>query len=267
MHNRKIIDGKFIKIYQLNDFFYHVSLMLLEKFDNEKYEKTLFLLGVYCFDSIKDIKVNYNGFKIVVYQLEQLMAGGNWHNVNSIMENIKDADEIWDYDPLNIAYLNENKIKTNRFLPLLHTNSLKKIEENKNPYFDVLFYGLINDRRYRILKKIQSDLYNQIKINWVFGCVDMDKSIFETKIILNIHAFEPYHRQEQVRMFYPLINGKTIVSEASQVNNMEGCIIECPVDDISRTLLTVANTTIWKDFGPMASKEFETKSKRILDEQ
>jgi hypothetical protein len=266
INDAKIINGNYIKVYRLNDFFDHVVCMLLEHFDNKKYEKTLFAVGTYCFEPIQNIKNVFPDYKVIIYQLEQMMDGDNWHYSRKSIGNMEGADEIWDYDFINSEYLKHNNVKVNKILNLVYTDSLKKIQHNENPFFDVLFYGFMNERRYRILHKIQSDLYGKIKINWIYGCQEIDKYLENTKVVLNLHAFEPYNRQEQVRMFYPVINGKAVVSEISQMNNMDGCIIETSIDNISHVLMGVCKTNLWKDFGMQASKNFkELSAKKLLE--
>jgi hypothetical protein len=66
-------------------------------------------------------------------------------------------------------------------------------------------------------------------------------------------------------MFYPVINGKTVISEKSQVNNMEGCIIETEIKDLSNLILSVINSNIWYDFGKNAASNFEAKSRVTID--
>ena len=265
MQNPKMKNYEYIKIYQLNEYFDHVAEMLVEHFNKKEYDKTLFVLGMQVIMPISQIKDQNAGYKVIVYQSEQLMSGDNWHNVQMMIKHFKDADEIWDYDPINIAYLKQHNVRVNRHLPMLSTESLKRIDNKPNPYFDVLFYGYMNERRHKIIHQIQKELYNRIKLKWVFGTHDLDLDIADSKTILNLHAFEPYNRQEQVRMFYPVINGKTVISEKSQVNNMEGCIIETEIKDLSNLILSVINSNIWYDFGKNATSNFESKSRAIID--
>ena len=91
---------------------------------------------------------------------------------------------------------------------------------------------------------------------WIFGTVDLDKYIEDSKIILNLRAFEPYNRQEQVRMFYPLINAKTIVSEKSQHNNMPECILEDNYENFPLLLKETLYSGRWRDFGEQAKQIF-----------
>lgn len=256
----KVITGQFIKIHELNKFFSHVTSMMLEHFDNPKYKNTTFLLGTYILEPVNEIKKLFPGQKIIVYQLEQLMAGTNWHDVRKTMLNIDGADEIWDFDYLNRAFLAENGIIVNRLVPILHTSALQKINIKDEPFFDVLFYGYMNERRFKIFHNLQQNLYNDIKINWIYGSCDLDKYIQDSKIILNLHAFEPYNRQEQVRMFYPIINYKTVVSEISQHNNLSGSIIESSIDDLANTIKCVCRSDVWREFGKQAEINFRQKT-------
>ena len=261
-----MISGKFIHIHSVNIFYDHVEQMLLEHFDNEQYKDCVFLLGTYCREPVSKTKLLYPNKRIITYQLEQLMGGNNWHNVENTINNLKSAEEIWDYDPINVSYLKYFNIEVKKIVPMLYAQSLKRIPKNDNPFFDVLFYGFMNQRRFNIFNKIQSELYGQIKLNWIYGSTDIDKHIADSKIILNLHAFDPYNRQEQVRMFYPVINGKTVISEESQHNNMNGCIIETNLNNISRTLLLAATTSIWKDFGTQAERNFYLLTKERLSD-
>ena len=86
----------------------------------------------------------------------------------------------------------------------------------------------------------------------------------DSKTILNLHAFEPYNRQEQVRMFYPVINSKTIISETSQLNNMPKCIIESDILNISKVILSVCKTNLWIDFGIQAEENFKKTSEEKI---
>ena len=77
-----------------------------------------------------------------------------------------------------------------------------------------------------------------------------------THIILNIHAYEGNNRQEQVRMFYPVINGACVVSERSARNYMDGCITECPLQYIPETIENILKNDMWKKLGDNAVYNF-----------
>ena len=73
---------------------------------------------------------------------------------------------------------------------------------------------------------------------------------------LNIHAYEGNNRQEQVRMFYPVINGACVVSERSARNYMDGCITECPLQYIPETIENILKNDMWKKLGDNAVYNF-----------
>lgn len=263
--NIKTIIGNYITIHQLNDFFGHVSAMLLEYFDIPKYNNVVFSVGTYIHIPFIKLKEQFPNKRIIIYQLEQLMGLSTWQSVSKIIENIKDASEIWDYDYLNTVYLETyHKIKVHRILPLLYTKSLERITSKDNPEFDVLFYGYLNERRFKIFQQLQAQLYGKIKFAWIYGSFDLDSHIANSKTILNLHATEPWNRQEQVRMFYPIINGKTNISEISQINNMPDEIIECHTDQLAQTILQVCNSDIWKTFGLQAKEKFYQRTQQYI---
>lgn len=266
--NFEIIKGNYIIIHQLNIFFNHVSLMLLEHFDTPKYSNTVFSVGTYIKISFKKLQEIFPNKRIIIYQLEQLMDLPTWQSVSEIVENIREANEIWDYDNLNVLYLkNYCGIKVNKIVPLLFTKSLEKNLIKDNPEFDVLFYGFLNQRRFNIFNQLQNELYGKIKLIWIYGTFDLDKHIANSKVILNLHAAEPWNRQEQVRMFYPIINGKTVISETSQLNNMPNEIIETNTDKLSSTFLDICNSDKWKTFGLEAKENFKIRTQNFLDKE
>ena len=79
---------EYIKIYQLNEYFDHVAEMLVEHFNKKEYDKTLFVLGMQVIMPISQIKDQNAGYKVIVYQSEQLMSGDNWHNVQMMIKHL-----------------------------------------------------------------------------------------------------------------------------------------------------------------------------------
>lgn len=263
MHNSKIIHGKNISIYQLNDYYSNVTKMLLEYFDNDKHNE-VFILGNYIFENSDNIKKQFPKRKIIAYQLEQMMGtSNNWHSIQKTINNLKTYDEIWDYDELNIAYLKNHNINVSRLLPMLYTKNLKNIINDDDPKIDVLFYGFINQRRFNIIESLQKKLYGKIKLVWIYGETNLDQYIANSKIILNLHAFEPWNRQEQIRMFYPIINEKTVISEISQKNYLKDLIIESSIDNIVETIVNCCTNNIWRSFGKLSSLEFYNRTQLL----
>lgn len=262
MHNPKIIKGKHIEVYQLNDFFSDVTKMLLEHFDVPS-RSEVFVLGGYIFNSADKMRAMFPEKRLIVYQLEQMMGGPNWYGVSSTIENLKEYDEIWDYDPLNVKFLGWHGVKVDRVVPMLYCESLKNIKNSDEPKNDVLFYGFMNERRWKLMTEIQRKCYNEIEIVWKYG-KETNIHISDSKVVFNMHSFEPWNRQEQVRIFYPVINEKTVVSEQSQHNEFKNIIIESETKNITDVLMSVCRSDIWRSFGKLASEEYKRKTDKFM---
>ena len=209
----------------------------------------------------------YPGSRIIVYQLEQMVGSVTWHSVQRVIDHIRDADEIWDYDPLNATFLSWYGITVDRVVPMLFTERLHRLPLSPDPRTDVLFGGSLNDRRYQILTDLQRWFYGRVTFAWIFGFngSDFDRALADAKIVLNLHAFEPWHRQEQTRIFYPLINGRMIVSEASETNVFGDCIVEAAPEHLGETILHWLADDRWRAFGPAAADRYRESSRRWLD--
>lgn len=266
MNNPRYYFGNYIKIHQLSDFFDHVRIMLLEHFDKPHMQNTLFLVGTVSVFSVKHIRENNPGYKIIVYQLEQMMGGDNWNSVELLIKNMEGYDEIWDYDDLNVLYLSQKGITVNKVVPMLYTHNLDVATNKKNPSIDILFYGYLNERRAKIMKYIQSEVFHHLKIVWIFGTIDLIDYIEDSKVILNLHAYEPWNRQEQVRIFYSLINGKTVVSEPSQINYYGDGIVEAKPQDMPRVLKEVCYNGTWRTIGANGKQKFLDKTLKYLEQ-
>ena len=257
--NNLIASGRHIDIYLHNMFFMHVAEMLLEHFDIPEWENTLFLLDGHLFAGYEYYQKQFPGKRVIAYQLEQLFGpsgNNNFIDAKKSIEVLSTFPEVWDYDRMNVEVLRWHSVTVKRILPMVYTKRLDRIQSLQDPKIDVLFYGLLNERRWRIIEKIQRKCYGKLRLAWIYGDVDMDAHIANSKIILNLHAFEPWNRQEQVRMFYPIINGKTVVSEPSQTNYLEGMIIESDVNEMPDMLQDLCRTERWREFGIEARDKF-----------
>lgn len=256
-------EGKYISIHFPNKFFENVSNMILEYFDVPERKNDLIVLSP--LTTTKEFRNKFPGKRIVIYQLEQMLGCNTYHNVGWLCKFLEGADELWDYDPLNVAWLAWQGITVDRVVPMLYTKSLEwKTPAQENPDFDVIFLGLLGQRRHKIMDSIQKYSYSKLKFSWVFGDEDMEKHTQRSKISLNLHSFEPWSRQEQVRMFVPIINGRTVISEKSQLNVMEDLILECEKDKLGQFLCEVSNSDLWRTFGLKAKEKYIEKTVNLL---
>jgi hypothetical protein len=257
--------GKYISIHAQNKFFNNVAEMLLEYFDVPERNNNLFVLSSYIHNPVDKFRILYPKHKIIIYQLEQMLSCNTFYNPEKVAKNIIGADEIWDYDPLNIEWLSWRGIKVDRLVPMLYTKSLEW-KERKDPTLDLVFLGVMNKKRFDFFSNLQSRAYGKIKFSWVFGDEEMKQHIQNAKVSLNLHTFEPWNRQEQVRMFVPVINGHTVVSEVSQKNMMEGAILEVDQNNLADYLLEICYNNKWKEFGPTARNIFKDKTNILLQQ-
>ena len=251
----KDVKGKHIIVNCWNEWFEHPSKMVLEHYDNEEYDNTVFVLGSYCFHQIDFFRKTYEGRKIIIYQMEQLFSGPDehWVNVQGIIGNLQrlnrdDGDQIWDMCLANKSFLGEYGIAVDKVAPLKFTKSLEEVDHSVEPEIDVLFYGNLNTRRSKVLADMAYYFYFQdVSLCWLMGMSlnDQKKYIEKSKIILNIHHTETYNRQEQTRIFYLLINKKCVVSETSTKNYFGEGIVE--TDNLAGSIENLLNNNTYKD--------------------
>ncbi|MFT4037597.1 MAG: hypothetical protein QM692_05405 [Thermomicrobiales bacterium] len=174
------------------------------------------------------------------------------YNAEQLRPDLPDAHEmtdifrervIWDYSTANIAFLEQFGCPEARFVPLGYVRQLERIPR-REPDADVMFYGSTNPRRQAILDALRGaglvcrfhDQHNR-----VYG-KERDALIAGARVILNLH----YYRLsifEVVRAFYPLINGKCVVSEDGPDGNQrlyQDAVVFTPYEAIVDTVVQLA---------------------------
>jgi hypothetical protein len=195
--------------------FSHVEEFLKEHY-NHYDDSYVCVLGYLTFTMEELIHIKMNSKKIIIYQLEQISNHLFSHN-NRWVDILKFADLVLEYDENNKLILDSMGIKT-IIVKLKYTKSLNCIQ-NKELDIDVLFYGSINQKRKELIDDIinENPHKNIVVSQSLFG-EELDLYISRSKIILNCHYYD-MDVQEQVRIFYPLINNKVVVSEYNKLNN------------------------------------------------
>ena len=229
------LQGKHIVVNCWNRYFDHVSKMVLEHYDIEEHDNTVFVLGSYIFHPFSFFENKYQNKKIIIYQMEQLFLDNepHWIDVRKVIKNLAEAKsrgvEIWEMCSINKVFLKNNGIATDKVVPLKFTKSLKELNTKTEPEVDLFFYGNLNPRRAKFLSGLAYNFYHKdISVMWISN-LDFDlqkKYIEKSKIILNIHHTDTFNRQEQPRIFYALINKKCVLSEPSQKNYFGEAIVE-----------------------------------------
>lgn len=207
--------------------------------------------------SIGELRQKYPGYRVVVYNLEQLFPGSKWVNDKS-RAWWDDADELWDYDRDNILFLQERGYDP-KYVPMSYCPLLATVPDAEKD-IDVLFYGSLTKRRaYAMARWINKSefSYHTAIIAGVTGD-RLDNYIARSKVIVNIHAFEENSRQEQVRLFKLVANRCCVVSERSPINYMGNSIVECDIDKLNDCLWELLDSGRWKDIAEHASERYSS---------
>ena len=142
----------------------------------------------------------------IIFNTEQLSENSDW--TNSEYLKILNKGFVWDYSNTNLKLIPHLKKCLVNFY---FEEKLKRIAFQQNKNYDLAFYGSINDRRTRIIDTLIS---KGLKIKTILGLYskERDDSIKDCRAVLNLHYYESQIFQ-QIRAFYPLINGIPVISE------------------------------------------------------
>ena len=233
-----------------------IKQMIEENYQTEENKNATVLLGCYLNNTVEQIRNIKKYEKIIVYQAEPLVEN-HWFSTDLILKNIEGADEVWDYDLQNIEFLKSKGIEA-KFRPPAYTKGLAKIQNRANPDIDVLFYGSYTTHRTNLLTHLMYDqvvpsnlmeIYRNINIVWVHNISDerLDDYISRSKIILNLRPYKEANRQQQSRIYYPIINNKCVLSEKSDINYFGDSIQEFEdVGDLTNKLCNLLKDDNWR---------------------
>lgn len=240
--------------------------MVEYNYAHELNPKDTLVIGHCVFEDINKIKKQFYGAeRYIVYQLEPLHKN-HWHSIEKLISNIKDADEVWDYDLDNIEVLKQYGINA-KFKPFLYAENLRRVRNREEPDIDVLFYGTPTEARNEIFQQFYDKYMITENLHICFNCHgdQLDEYISRSKIILDLHTDVSYNVQKQTRIFYALINGKCVISEKSRRNYYGDLIVECDRDLIGLTTVEYLRSNLWKKQSSMVSEKFKMASPTIKD--
>lgn len=216
-----------------------LSLMVEERYRDPD-PSAVMIMGLYINQDLEYYRKLHVQDKLIIYQLEPLCGQGHWWNADFIINQLRYADEVWDYDYQNCVFLQKHGINAH-FKPIIHAENISIKEKNEKD-IDVLFYGSFTEYR----MKIMSRLFFDVNPNTVVHCLAnvmhpmLDHYVSRSKIILNLHHAETQQQQEQTRLGYLLASGKTIISEKSTVNYYGDLIVETrSYDDLIRSIYSI----------------------------
>lgn len=167
--------------------------------------------------------------------------------------------ETWDYSPINAEKLGTIHV------PLGYMPQMTRIPYQSKKDIDVLFYGLITDRRRRLLDEIRSRGLVVEDWNLVRKKAVRDEAIARSKIVLNAHLARPDEPFEAVRVQYLLANKACVVSETSpDAQEYESGVFFADYDKIAELCEKVVRDSVAREQTAAAGFEF-IKTKKMTD--
>jgi len=235
----------------------NIFRMLDERYANEN---GCVILGLYCTAGKQNLRLQHNidvEEKLIIYQTEPLVDG-HWHSPKKLIDILKQADEIWEYDINNYYYLRTLGFTNVLFRPFLYTKVLENIQE-KEPEIDVLFYGTMTTYRQELLQKI--DIFDKdikfVCLYFIDG-IQLDDYISKSKIVLDLNTWENGY-QKQSRISHLLNNKKCVLSEKSLFNFYGKGIVEFNIDifDFENKIKFLLRDNNWKKQGQLGYEIFK----------
>jgi hypothetical protein len=247
--------------------------MIDENYAAEENRETVLILGLYQLHTAKQLREMLNiqpHIKMIAYQLEPLIDNhiSPPYTLEKMIDQVRGYDEVWDYDLENIEVLRKNGIEA-KFKPPVYAESLNVIPNNENPDIDILFYGsptfdrgnfFVNlTQGYVHYDEASSLTFSTMNIVTLYNIQDsrLDDFISRSKIILNLCPSLKQTRQQQTRIFYPLINRKCVLSQKCPINYFGDSIIEFDgFQDFGDKAIKLLQSGDWKDY-PLRTESYQ----------
>ena len=151
----------------------------------------------------------------ILYNLEQLGPDSPWDT--PAYRELLSRYRVWDYAQSNIRRLAEHGVAAEH-LPVGWMPQLKRIAERGRDV-DVLFYGVVNQRRADALNAVIARGLRLHVLTDVYGR-ERDAWIARSRVVLNLHHY-PANLCELVRVSYLLGNGVCVLSERGDDAELE----------------------------------------------
>ncbi|MGO9151810.1 hypothetical protein, partial [Mycobacterium sp.] len=143
------------------------------------------------------------------YNLEQLGNDSPWMEMPEFIDLLR-RYPTWDYSQANIERLAAMGLPRPTYVPIGYVPELTRIAPAPED-IDVLFYGMLSERRYAVLRELHD---RGLRVKWLSGALgaSRDAWIARSKIVLNVHYWEA-KIFEIARVSYLLANRRAVVSE------------------------------------------------------
>lgn len=173
-----------------------------------------------------------HGYVYIVFQLDVLDERSQYSPYfKNYLKFIATAHQVWDYSQANMNYLIRRGHTNVQHIPIGYSASLERVNhENKVKDVDIFFYGMLTERRLKILNKFH-DRGVRIEVGFkVFGSA-RDEMIARSRIILNMHQSDTPHLEE-VRIAFLLCNRCFVLSETADHDPYLGGVVFCDYENL-----------------------------------
>ena len=171
--------------------------------------------------------------------------------------------ETWDYSPVNIeAWRARGVSRPVRWLRPGYVPESTTIDPSTPADIDILFYGLVNGRRYDILKAITDAGLKVRIVNNAYGD-ERSALIARSRIILNLHS-RPDSMFEYARVLQALSNHRALVTEHGNYDDIDADLREGIAAGTAAELPTICRELLADDArrAALAERGFEVFSRR-----
>ena len=133
---------------------------------------------------------------------------------------------VWDYNEGNVRQLKAAGVQDIHHVPMGYVDDMRRVPVVDIQDIDVLFYGEINWRRQTIIDAIRAKGLHVVTSNDTGRMTgeQRDQYIARAKVVLNIHLLDEIKVFEIARVGYLLANKKAVVSELSELTEIESDI-------------------------------------------
>lgn len=168
----------------------------------------------------------------ILFNLEQMTPDSKWCN-RDYLAHLRDFP-VWDYSAANVEALLQAGIADVTHVPLGYVPEMTRLRTDFPKAVDLLFYGLITDRRHQILSALLEKNVKVLATQEAFGDL-RDKLLASSRAVLNVHSYLPA-KLEIVRLGYVWANKIAVLSEVrydSEVpSHLSGACLYAPYSEL-----------------------------------
>ncbi|MEO7729549.1 MAG: hypothetical protein ABIY55_01145 [Kofleriaceae bacterium] len=147
----------------------------------------------------------------IIFNSEQLGDRDGWHFASGVYQQLLDRFHVWDYAHANLARIPHDR---KAVIPFAACDALVRTAIARGGGDALVFYGVLTDRRRRILDELRDHGIAVVAAFGRYGAA-RDREMFAARAVLNLHKSDDASVFEPIRCFYPLINQVPVISEAS----------------------------------------------------